>query len=373
MKLPATKLQIVDIDPKKRILVTSDIHGNLPYFKTLLDKAAFCDEDILIIVGDIVEKGPDSLGTLRYVMSLCESGNVFPLIGNVDAYRLQVIHDLNSDNAASFYRYLLGLREWCGSSFYDELANECGYTLNAPEDVLRCRDDIVAHFEKEFHFLSGLPTILETQNYTFVHGGLRERKVAQNCARGVFELTKYDDFANKTPHTFDKYVVVGHWPVSLYSNEIQQLNPVINHEKRIISIDGGCGIKSEGQLNLLILPSIQSTPKDMTYISYDDIPLIRAREDQPASADPIHIYWVDRQIKMLTRGEEFSEVEHMRTGRRLRILNSYLINDSECYDYTNYALPVKKGESLSLITKSSEGCIVKKDGVVGWYFGEYEE
>ena len=41
MKLPTTKLQIVDIDPKKRILVTSDINGNLPYFKTLLDKAAF--------------------------------------------------------------------------------------------------------------------------------------------------------------------------------------------------------------------------------------------------------------------------------------------------------------------------------------------
>ena len=42
-------------------------------------------------------------------------------------------------------------------------------------------------------------------------------------------------------------------------------------------------------------------------------------------------------------------------------------------DYSDYVLPVEKGEMLSLVQKTAHGCIVKKDGVVGWYLGEYEE
>jgi len=36
-------------------------------------------------------------------------------------------------------------------------------------------------------------------------------------------------------------------------------------------------------------------------------------------------------------------------------------------------LPVEAGEVLSLSRKTSKGCIVKKNGVVGWYCGAVEE
>ncbi|HIW73358.1 MAG TPA: metallophosphoesterase [Firmicutes bacterium] len=41
--------------------MTSDIHGPLAYFEKLLEKADFSDEDILIMVGDLIEKRPESL------------------------------------------------------------------------------------------------------------------------------------------------------------------------------------------------------------------------------------------------------------------------------------------------------------------------
>ena len=47
------------IAPGRRILVVSDIHGNLPYLKGLLKKAAFSDSDELIINGDFLEKGAE--------------------------------------------------------------------------------------------------------------------------------------------------------------------------------------------------------------------------------------------------------------------------------------------------------------------------
>ena len=53
----------------RRIIAVSDIHGHLSLLKALLEKIRYKPgDDLLFLVGDTVEKGPDSLGTLRYVM-----------------------------------------------------------------------------------------------------------------------------------------------------------------------------------------------------------------------------------------------------------------------------------------------------------------
>ncbi|MBO5361204.1 MAG: metallophosphoesterase [Clostridia bacterium] len=366
-----TKIEQIYIEPEKRILVTSDIHGCLSYFKNILKKASFSDDDILFIVGDIIEKGPENLAALRYVMELYKRGNVVALIGNVDAYRIKLIQNLNEENANEFFNYIVSLKEWIGTSFYQELAAECGYTLESPNDVLAAKSDVLSHFEEEFRFIAELPTVVETQNFVFVHGGLRKKNVWENADKSVLELTKYDAFAEKTPFIFDKYVIAGHWPVTLYSTSIQQFNPVINKDKRIISLDGGCGIKKDGQLNLLIIPDINSSVDSISHISYDELPLITALDDQEASKDSVSISWADRKIRTIKKGEEFSLVEHISSGRQIQIPNTHLKSESECYDYSDYMLAVQKGDFLSLLSEHSNGCIVKKNGVVGWYNGAY--
>lgn len=365
-----TKIEQITVEPGKRILVTSDIHGHLSYFKKILEKASFCDDDILFIVGDMIEKGPESLKTLRYIMELCKQGNVIPLIGNVDAYRLKLIYELSEENVCGFYNYVLNLRQWTGTSFYEELAAECGYTINSSEDILSSKKAVITHFEDEFKFLANLPTVIETQNYIFVHGGLRDKKISDNVDKNVFELTKFDAFAENTRYNFDKYLIVGHWPVVLYGADIPQMNPIIDRNKRIISIDGGCGVKKDGQLNLLIIPDINCSVDDITHISYDEIPTVCALDDQSPSTESVYISWINKEIRILEKGEEFSYVEHIKSGRKLHIPNAYLRNETECFDYTDYLLPVKRGDTLSIISKNSKGCIAKKDGVIGWYCGK---
>ncbi len=365
------KIEQINIEPGKRILVTSDIHGYLSYFKKVLEKASFCDNDILFIVGDMIEKGPENLKTLRYIMELCEQGNVIPLIGNVDAYRLKLIYELSEENVCGFYNYLLGLRQWVGTSFYEELANECGYSINNHEDILLSKQAVITHFEEEFKFIANLPTVVETQNYIFVHGGLQEKQVSDNVGKSIFELTKFDAFAEKTPYVFDKYVITGHWPVVLYGYNIPQMNPIVNRDKKIISIDGGCGVKKDGQLNLLIIPDINCSVNEITHICYDEIPTVCALERQSPNTESIYISWINKEISILKKGKEFSLVEHIKSRRKLYIPNSYIRNETESFDYTDYLLPVKKGDKLSIISQNSKGCIAKKDGVIGWYCGKY--
>ena len=70
----------------RRIVVVSDIHGNLPYLKALLKKVEFSQNDELIIDGDFLEKGEHSLETLRYLMHLSGQGNVHAVCGNCDSW-----------------------------------------------------------------------------------------------------------------------------------------------------------------------------------------------------------------------------------------------------------------------------------------------
>ncbi len=83
--MPA-RIKRLRLPPGRRIIAVSDIHGNLPYLKGLLKKIRFDADDILIIDGDFLEKGPDSLGTLRYIMQLSEAGNVYTVCGNCDGW-----------------------------------------------------------------------------------------------------------------------------------------------------------------------------------------------------------------------------------------------------------------------------------------------
>ena len=372
MNLPTTQILTHPVQPGQRILVTSDIHGHPDHLRQVLDAAAFDEKDLLVIVGDIVEKGPDSLGTLRLVMELAKRGNVIALIGNVDAWRIQMTLEVNADNAADFWDYLCGLHDWCGSSFYGEMARECGYTLTSAEDVLRAKQDILTHFRRELDFLASCPTVVQIGDFVFVHGGLRYRELADNTDCGVYALTKYDSFADVTPYTFPFHVVCGHWPVALYHDCIQQFNPVFHQDKNIISIDGGCGIKPEGQLNLLILPDATCADDEIRHIYYDGLPRIRALEPQEESTDSVHINWLHSEVAVLEHGEEFSEIEHLHSGRTLTVPTWYLYGKNRCRDFTDRHLGVKAGDILSLYKTTSRGCIVKKDGVMGWYCGKYE-
>ena len=68
----------------RRVIAVSDIHGNLPFFQALMDQIRLSPEDILVLVGDMLEKGQDSLALLRHLMELPRTHTVYPLCGNCD-------------------------------------------------------------------------------------------------------------------------------------------------------------------------------------------------------------------------------------------------------------------------------------------------
>ena len=61
--------------------VISDIHGEYEQFISLLEKIRFSEKDTLYVTGDVVDRGPNPVKVLRFMMS---KPNIIPIMGNHD-------------------------------------------------------------------------------------------------------------------------------------------------------------------------------------------------------------------------------------------------------------------------------------------------
>ncbi|NCB50521.1 MAG: serine/threonine protein phosphatase [Clostridia bacterium] len=355
----------ISLPPNRRIIAVSDIHGELGYLRGLLNKTAFGQNDILIIAGDMLEKGSDSLGTLRYIMGLSETNTIFPLLGNCDEWS-RAVDETNPWNENYVRSYVVD-NTFRNPGILAQMCSEIGFGVREDMDVGEMKAALREAFSPEFDFLRSLPHFIETNNYSFVHGGPPE---GDRKDWDAWACMKNDNLLGQD-RPFDKWTVVGHWPVVLYGKDKVCANPIIARDKKIISIDGGCVLKDDGQLNALLIPRDGS--EDFAYTYYDPFPVRSVKTAQKESEHSAYIRWGDNIVEVILWGEEFSLCRHVRTGYRMEILTKYLNvqgNVIRCNDCTDYVLPLEAGDKVSVVEETGRGYLVKHEGTSGWYFGE---
>ena len=366
-KYPAVVIR-PHIAPGRRVLALSDIHGNLPFLKGVLEKAKFSPEDVLVLVGDLFEKGEESLKVLRCLMELQETHTVYPLCGNCDH-----IDRVFLDGAPGVDEELWPVfRFWGGRWLIAQMGEELGFVPRSVEELAELRRLVLERFPAECAFIRGLPHILEAGNFIFVHGGIPRETDLDSLE--AYPCMKNDDFLGQGL-CFKKWVVVGHWPVTLYNPKVPTAKPLVSEEQHVISIDGGCVLKLDGQLNALVIPDIDGDEVD--YVAYDGLPVVRALDRQEASEDSLNIRWSDSAVEVLRKEGDCAWCRHLSTGRELWVLKEYLYprrSDGHIHveDTTDYCLPVEPGDRLALVRESSRGYMVKKHGETGWYHGRIE-
>jgi serine/threonine protein phosphatase 1 len=65
-----------------RILAIGDIHGCSQALRALLDRVEPTPDDLVITLGDYVDRGPDSYGVIEQLLALRSTGRLVALLGN---------------------------------------------------------------------------------------------------------------------------------------------------------------------------------------------------------------------------------------------------------------------------------------------------
>ena len=184
--------------------VMSDLHGQYEKFRKMLDKIAFSDEDELYILGDVVDRGPQS-AELLFDMSM--RPNVYPILGNHDFTAAILLKKLCSqiedDTCAALEDpNILGLiASWQldgGQATIDSF-RKC--TPDAREALLEYLDEFVPY------------ECIEVNGHKFllVHGGipfdkrhisLKKQEVCELILeRPMYDIRYYEDITLVTGHT----------------------------------------------------------------------------------------------------------------------------------------------------------------------------
>ena len=349
-----------------RIIAISDIHGNLAYLQGLVEKLYLRPDDQLIFLGDLVEKGPESLATLRYIMDLAHKCRVYPVLGNCDFWHLWV-DGTDPAGDESTLRHLLSQKAAARSGLILDMCNEIWANLRPETDLFILKTILRLHFKKEFDFLRSMPYALETDRYIFVHGGIPEGETLESA--GAWKCMKLDSFYARRPH-FAKWVITGHTPVCLYGGDTISAVPIVDSECHVACIDGGCVLKDDGQLNALIIEN-----GAFSYTWYDGFPVAEARTPQREGERSAYSRWGDNHVTPLELGREWCRIRHDRTGYEMDVPTDFLYEkDGQLMvnDVTDYRPAVAPGEKLSVVRETERGYWIKKGGVTGWYSGELE-
>lgn len=170
-----------------KIFAIGDIHGHLTALEALLEVVPFSPDDLVIFLGDYVDKGPDVRDVLEFFCDFADRPNTVFLRGNHD----QMLVDAHLDPSKfPIWECLAGT---------DPLAS---YGAGATDELL-CR--IPKH---HWHFLRHrCVDHFETDRFLFVHGGIRpDRSPDEEDIEHLHWLT----LTMSAPHQSGRTVVCGH-------------------------------------------------------------------------------------------------------------------------------------------------------------------
>jgi len=133
-----------------RTLVIGDIHGCARTFNILLDVVGLERTDTLYLLGDYIDRGPDSRGVIETILQLQKDGFVVrPIRGNHEDMMLLAIQ-------SGVFEDLL---DWLENGGDVTLRN---YGVQHPQNLP----------EEHLRFLESLPLHCVTDKFVFVHAGI---------------------------------------------------------------------------------------------------------------------------------------------------------------------------------------------------------
>lgn len=218
-----------------------DIHGQFFKLEKLMEKLVVKEDDIIVFLGDYIDRGVMIYETIEYLLKLNKQYNCVFLKGNHEVMLID---------------YLSGIDEQMfvanGGDRTIKSYNQHGWDISRQIDYTKrslpeCHED----------FFLDLKPYYEVDDYIFVHAGIFPGTPLENTPDDILYWDR--SFVYNSYRYVGKTVVCGHSP-----------SKVVTNEKNAICIDTGACFYNMGYLTAVKLPNREfikqgTTLEDLDY------------------------------------------------------------------------------------------------------------
>jgi serine/threonine protein phosphatase 1 len=168
-----------------RTIAVGDIHGCLAALETLLGALELAADDVVVLLGDAVDRGPDSRGVLEQLLTLGKTCRLVPILGNHEQMLLDAVDGR------------IPLQDWL---MYGGAETLDSYGRGAPLNAL---------VDEHVEFIRTWGDYYETASHFFAHGNyLTDTPLADQ----PWEWLRWESLRTLLPakHCSGKTAVLGH-------------------------------------------------------------------------------------------------------------------------------------------------------------------
>lgn len=255
----------VNDTPYKRIIAVGDVHGKFGKLMSLWNKLNVTDSDLLIFVGDYVDRGEGVAETLDWVLEMRRRKNLVFLRGNHEQMLLDAFSDENRELTDKFFSDKVEplSREDIfrhGETAAWILYNGGNQTIGALQKLRRVKSSAV---DDVLNFARSLPLsyalTIGGRQYFFCHAGV-DGTVPLDNQPEEFLLWAREKFYNR--YDGDAVIIGGHSPLQLlFDFGDEPLRPMKFPDKNILMIDTGSFI-AQGKISAVDILSGQYWQSD---------------------------------------------------------------------------------------------------------------
>lgn len=221
------------------VYVTSDLHSySLDKFKDFLDKVGLCDDDFLYILGNVIDRGPDGIKILKWLML---QPNIELILGNHEAMLLAcdfLFDEITEDSISK----LTGTKL---NTYMTWVSNSGQVTLDALSGIRNKEIQYILEYLRESPLYETLS--VNNRDFVLVHSGLggfrKDKKLSEYTSTDLLWTRP----SLNTRYFEDVTVIFGHAPTVCYGNE--HLGKIVKTDTWV-NVDVGVGIGQEPALRL---------------------------------------------------------------------------------------------------------------------------
>jgi serine/threonine protein phosphatase 1 len=171
----------------RRLFAIGDIHGCSIALRTLIEAVDPQPGDTVVVLGDVIDCGPDSKGVLDQLITLASRCHLVVLLGNHEEMLLNALDSKSEFN----YWFKLGGEQ----------------TLRSYSSAIRPGPEVIPN--EHIRFIRSFQPFLESTDFIFVHAGYDpDLPMALQSERSLrWESMHPDKIA---PHQSGKFIIAGH-------------------------------------------------------------------------------------------------------------------------------------------------------------------